>query len=245
MQRATALFFALSILLFAPASWASDVVSTNSWNTLLHKYVNHHGRVDYAAWHKNKKDMARLDAYLAKVAKADPAKASTKARLAFYIDAYNATVIDSILTKWPVKSVMKVDGFFKKAKHTIAGQTITLDDLENKIIRAKFKEPRVHFVLVCGAKSCPRLRRKALTEKNLDKTLDAAVREFVAHASSVSGHTVTTSQIFNWFGADFKKNAGSVPAFMAKYAKGKTKKALSSGKAELKFSHYDWALNKQ
>lgn len=245
MSRAAAFVLAAAILLFSPAIFAADVVDAGTWDTLLSKYVDSHGQVDYAGWHKSKKDMARLDAYLAKVATAEPAKSSKKAQLAFYIDAYNATVIDSILDKWPIESVMKVDGFFKKAKHPIAGKKITLDALENEIIRAKFKEPRVHFVLVCGAKSCPRLRQKALTAKNLEASLEAAASEFIPRVTHADGKKVTTSQIFNWFGDDFKKAAGSVEAFLAKYATGEAKKALASGDATLAFSKYDWAVNKQ
>src|SRR5690554_1705287 len=72
--------------------------------------------------------------YLSQITSAPVDRYSSNARLAFYINAYNAIVLDSILSKWPVKSVMTLDGFFDKDKHTIAGQTMTLDELEhNKI----------------------------------------------------------------------------------------------------------------
>lgn len=245
MKRIPAVLVALVVLLFATTTWAAEVVDTESWQSLLSKHVDKKGQVDYAAWHADKEDRARLDAFLAKVAKAKPSSHDKKAQLAFYINAYNATVIDSVLEQWPVKSVMKVDGFFKKQKHPIAGKKRTLDELEHKLIRPTFEEPRIHFVLVCAAKSCPRLRPTALTAKNLEATLDAAAKEFIPAATSTKGSAVTTSQLFNWFADDFKNEAGSVEAYLAKYTDGKTKKVLESGKAKVKFSKYDWALNKQ
>jgi hypothetical protein len=244
MKRITALCAALVVLLFASASWAADVVDTGPWQALLSEYVDANGQVDYAKWHADKEDRKKLDAFLDEVAKAQIAK-DKKAQLAFYINAYNATVIDSVLEKWPVKSVMKEEGFFKKEKHPIAGKERTLDELEHKLIRPTFEEPRIHFVLVCAAKSCPRLRAEAVTAKNLEATLEAAAKEFIPAATSAKGSTVTTSQLFNWFADDFKSEAGSVEAYLAKYTDGKTKKLLESGDAKLKFSEYDWAINKQ
>jgi hypothetical protein len=245
MKRTTALLAALAVLLLAPAAFAEDVVDTKAWDALLSKYVDGKGQVDYAAWHKSAKDQKRLDQFLEMVATANPDAHPAKAQLAFYINAYNATVIDSVLEKWPVKSVMKEKGFFKSEKHPIARKERTLDELEHKLIRPTFKEPRIHFVLVCAAKSCPRLRQEAMTEENVDKTLEASAKEFIPAATKANGKTVTTSQLFNWFADDFKSDAGSVEAYLAKYTSGKTKKVLESGEAKLEFSEYDWAINKQ
>lgn len=245
MKRTVSVLVALAVLMLAPSAFAEDVVDTDTWEALLSQYVDGKGQVDYAAWYRSTKDQKKLDAFLEKVATANPDAHPAKAQLAFYINAYNATVIDSVLQKWPVKSVMKHKGFFKAEKHPLAGKKRTLDALEHKLIRPTFKDARVHFVLVCAAKSCPRLRQNALTEKNVDKTLEAAAKEFIPAATKVDGTTVTTSQLFNWFADDFKADAGSVAAYLAKYTSGATKKALESGDAELKFSDYDWAINKQ
>lgn len=245
MKRSAALLITLAVLFFAPAAWAADVVDTSSWDKLLDEYVDASGQVDYARWHKDEADRKHLDAFLEKVAEADPDSASKDAQLAFYINAYNATVIDSVLEKWPVKSVMKEKGFFKKEKHPIAGKKMTLDELEHKKIRPTFSEPRIHFVLVCAAKSCPRLRRDALTEANLERVLDKSAREFIPRATQVKGGEVVTSQLFNWFAKDFEEDAGSVQAYLAKYTDGEAKKLLESGDAKVTFSTYDWAINKQ
>jgi len=234
-----------ALLLLCSPAFASDVVNPSAFDGLLQKYVNSHGRVNYAAWHKDKADRARLKKYMYRVATAKTAGHSRHARLAFYIDAYNATVISSILHAWPTQSVMKVDGFFKKKPHRIAGKKMTLDHLETAIIRHKFKDARVHFVLVCGAISCPRLRRHALSEQNLDQTLTAAAKEFIPQRTKVAGKHIVTSKILKWFAADFKRDGGSVRKFMAKYLSGAKKKAVLSKKHSLHYRKYNWKLNKQ
>jgi hypothetical protein len=146
--------------------------------------------------------------------------------------------------KYPIESVMKVDGFFKKEKHTVAGEKITLDQLENEIIRKQFDEPRIHFVLVCGARSCPRLNRRAATAANLNGLLESSAKSFIPRATKVKDGTIATSKLFEWFAGDFAKAEGSVRKFLAKYDPNH-KKAILDESNKLTFSHYSWKLNKQ
>jgi len=221
-----------------------DVIDHAPFDALLKKHVNKRGMVDYAGWKRSDADMASLNAYLKSVADADLKGAKSKAKLAFYINSYNALVISSVIAKHPIESVMKVDGFFKTQTHTVAGRKLTLDALENEVIRKQFKEPRIHFVLVCAAMSCPRLRPEAMTLDNVQKIMHYAAVEFINKASVVEGDTLKTSQLFNWFKDDFVAKEGSVEKFLAKYYK-KDKARLSNGELKLEFTEYDWALNKQ
>ncbi len=223
-----------------------DVIDHAPLEILLTKYVNSQGNVGYAQWHGNKADRDALKSYLAQIAAAQVSAYSSNARLAFYINAYNAIVLDSILSKWPVKSVMTLDGFFDKDKHTIAGQTMTLDDLEhNKVIRVQFQEPRIHFVLVCAAKSCPRLLTAAITAVNLEKNMENAAREFIPKATSVDANKVYTSQLFNWFKKDFEKHSGSIQAYLTRYVSADIAQVLNNGTSTVEFTEYDWSINKQ
>lgn len=217
----------------------SDVISHDGFEKVLKKFVDTKGQVNYKAL---KKDRKALDTYLKEVASAT-LSGSKDAKLAYYINAYNAIVIQSILDH-KLKSVMKIKGFFKKKKHNLAGKKITLDFLENGIIRKEFSEARIHFLLVCGAKSCPRLRQEAATESNLQKMLEASAKEFVKKSTKVKKNKVTTSQLFNWFKGDFEKSAGSLGEFLAKYLP-EHAKVLASKKTKFKFSKYSWKLNKQ
>lgn len=230
----------------AKADAGDDVLDHAPFEALLRKYVDGRGRVAYARWKADAADFAALGKYVEQVGSAKVDGKSEQARLAFYINAYNALVLKSVLDKWPVESVIGVDGFFNKEQHRVAGQQMTLDDLEhNKIIRVQFAEPRIHFVLVCAAVSCPRLRTTAMTADNLERELEAATREFVPRATRVAGDKVVTSQLFNWFKTDFEKHSGTVAAYLARYADEPTRKKLGSGQMTIDFSEYDWAINKQ
>ena len=230
----------IALMALPSRAHAADVIDHGAFDTLLSKYVDGQGRVAYAKLHASKEDRATLDQYVDQIGAASLEGASSKAAKAYYINAYNALVIDAVVDRWPVQSVMKVDGFFKEIKHKVAGRAMTLDALENTVIRPTYKDARVHFVLVCAAKSCPRLQKKALTEKNVDKVMGAATKEFVNKATSVEGAKVTTSQLFNWFKDDFVRDEGSVRAYLAKYS---TKALPKEG--EITFSEYDWAINKR
>lgn len=234
----------LTLVGLSSTAMAADVVDHGPLTELLGKYVDGSGQVAYAKWHASNADREALDAYLDEIASAKLDGASRDARLAFYINAYNANVIDAVLDRWPVESVMKEEGFFKKVPHRVAGEQMTLDELEHKTIRPSFAEPRVHFVLVCAAKSCPRLRQKALTEKTLEADLEAATREFVPKATALKDGKLRTSQLFNWFADDFEAAEGSVAAYLAKYLEGAEQKAAQSG-AKVVFGEYDWAINAQ
>lgn len=241
--------FAFVLVLFAVLGLSStasarDVVDPGPFDALLKKYVDANGGVAYAKWKGDEKDRAALDAYVASIGAAK-VKGSDAAKLAFYINAYNALTLKSIIDLYPIESVMKVDGFFKKKKHRVAGRDVTLDELEHQIIRKQFSEPRIHFVLVCGAKSCPPLRRQAATEKNLETLLESSTKRFVPRATKLrKDGSVTTSKLFEWFAEDFVKKDGSVAKFLARYVPEHEKVLLGDG-ARIRFSEYSWKLNEQ
>ncbi len=238
----TLVLLALSLVMSAPAA-AKDIVASKPFDALLKKYVDSNGQVAYAKWKKSDEDKGALDAYVAQIGAAKVA-GSDDAKLAFYVNAYNALVLKSVLDRYPIESVMKVDGFFKKTKHEVAGKKVTLDELENEIIRKEFAEPRIHFVLVCAAKSCPPLQRRAATEKNLQGLLESSTKSFVPRATKVKDGKITTSKLFEWFAVDFEKKEGSVAKYLARYAP-KYKDALLAEDAKIGFGHYSWKLNEQ
>jgi hypothetical protein len=228
------------IAALAPAARAA--VSHEPFDAILKKHVKR-GRVDYEGIKRESR--AALDGYVKALGKARLAGASRNEKLAFYLNAYNALVIKSVVDRLPVESVMKVPGFFKRHRHTVAGRRVTLDELEHGIIRPTFKDARVHFALVCAARSCPPLRAAAFHAGSVDGVLDRLAKSFVNSWSGVriQGARVRVSQIFNWFADDFRKSAGSVGRFLARYHE----KHAGLLKRTRRFEHlpYDWSLNKQ
>lgn len=205
-------------------------------DALFGKYVAN-GKVDYAAI---KKDAAQLNGLLAKAKDIRVDKSNAKTYQAFWINAYNIATIKGVVTNYPLKSPLDVTGFFDKIKYDIGGKSITLNDMENSMLRAEFHEPRFHFVLVCAALSCPPIINKAYRPETLEKQLqEQTVKalnnpQFVQH----QGKEVLFSQIMEWYNEDFTKNGQTLIQFTNKYRKEKISENCKEG-----FYEYDWRLN--
>ena len=231
-----------ALILLAPAAPA-QAFDQKPFQRILWSYVKG-GRVDYAGIHADAGARARLGHYLRSVGNANLAGMSRDAQLAFYLNAYNALVIKAVVDRWPVTSVMKVKGFFKRFKYKVAGATVSLDQLENKVIRPRFKEPRIHFALVCAARSCPPITPRVFKAATLQRTLDGLARAFISshHGVQVRGDKVRVSKLFQWYAADFKAAAGSTGKYLARYHK---KHAGLLARGGLGYLPYDWSLNKK
>ena len=172
------------------------------------------GLVDYAALAR---DRTALDRYLVAIAGSGPE--STPERfptrdheLTYYINAYNALVFAGVLDLGDDADTVwggLIDGypFFVAAKYRIDGRKINLRNLENKIVRARYGDARIHAALNCASLGCPRLPDSAFRPGSLDDTLDAAMTEFVSDPRHVrvddDAEVVHLSKIFDWFRDDF------------------------------------------
>tara|TARA_R110000782_G_scaffold120133_2_gene211025 strand:+ start:1059 stop:1772 length:714 start_codon:yes stop_codon:yes gene_type:complete len=159
---------------------------------------------------------------------------------AFWVNAYNLIVIDGIVKNYPLKSPLDVDGFFDKVKHSVGGKMITLNGIENELLRAKFpNEPRFHFVLVCAGLGCPPIINEAYTPKKLDAQLQRQTTKALNDPNfiRVEGNNVRVSQIFEWYKEDFER-AGGIVVFINKFKTSKLPEAVQLG-----YYPYDWTLN--
>lgn len=209
---------------------------------LLKKYVTEEGGVRYAEWKQDEASLKVLANYVHNVSEADASKLGDKQRLAFYINAYNANTLKAVLDRYPIKSVMDVKGFFDGVKHKVAGEELTLNELEGEKIRKAFGEPRIHFVVNCASASCPILRRDAVTAENMEMLLEKGTKQYVLQETKVDGDkkTVDTSKIFEWYKDDFAA-AGGVNAFLARYLP--PEQAAIAKEATVTTHEYGWALN--
>jgi len=184
------------------------------WNAVLARFVDPQGRVDYAGLSGNR---AALDRYLTQIAEAGPRSTPerfpTRAdELAYYVNAYNALVFQGVLdgnvdaeTVW--RGLVPGYGFFVGRKFRLDGQWINLRNLENKVVRARFDDARIHAVLNCASVGCPRLPTTAFEPGRLERELTAAMTEFVSNVQNVridqAERTVHLSKIFDWYREDF------------------------------------------
>ncbi len=193
---------------------AAYAFSHDAWTAALERFVDDQGRVDYRALAA---DPADLDRYLASLARFSPDThpelfPTPEEALAYYLNAYNAYIWQGVLDRGPeVDSVWRnpiaAFNFFVVRKVDIGGEKLHLKGLEDRKVRARFRDPRAHAVLNCASISCPRMRRRAIEPATLDQELDEAMREMVSdprHFRLDDGaKTVYLSKIFDWFDSDF------------------------------------------
>ena len=170
-----------------------------------------------------------------------------QARLAFWINAYNALTLKGVLDNYPIKSVSEIGltgrwAFFKATPFAVGGRSYTLDEIEHGIIRAGFDEPRVHFALVCASAGCPALRSEAYHPDRLEKELEEAARRFIRDPAKVrldaERKVLHLSSIFKWYEDDFIKAGGSVVAFVGRYLETSPPAGI-----RIEYLDYSWALN--
>jgi hypothetical protein len=229
-----------------PTSNAAPV-DHSAWDKLLKKHVNDKGFVNYTAF---KKDYDELKKYLDMLSVSAPnGKWSKEEQLAYWINAYNAFTVQLILDHYPGISTIKDIGSKIKIPFvsdawtvkfiTIGGKKMDLNNIEHGIIRKKFDEPRIHFALVCAAKSCPPLRNEAFVAERLDKQLDEQGRDFMNDKgkNNVTKDKAEISKIMDWYGGDFTKKMPIVD-WINKYATVKIDK-----KTSISYMDYNWDLN--
>jgi hypothetical protein len=213
-----------------------------AWGRVLEQVVDR-GRVNYGALQKGP-IRATLDRYLGWVAKTSVPDERDR-RIAFLVDAYNALVVRSVVEHGTPKSVLEVDAFFSAPEHTVAGRKVSLDQLEKEWLNPYAKDPRTHFVLVCGAVGCPILESRPYSGSDLEDRLERATRRYLEspHGARVAPGVLTLSKIFEWYASDFSGMEG-VKRFVTRRLSARARKRLSDP-FEVRFMEYDWNLNRQ
>jgi len=217
------------------------------------------GHVDYEALTTE----TRLDAFIAWLAVTDPSTLNDPAsRLAFWINAYNAYTLKLIRDNYPVESINDLHAGGRIVGHVTkktawdvsfaiaGGTTYTLNHIEHEIIRPVFQDPRVHFALVCAAKSCPPLRSEAYDGGRLDEQLDDQARVFLAQTDKNYFETdkriAHLSKILDWYRGDFADSNEELLRVIAPWLSDGVRESIESDASSWKVEHtdYDWNLNK-
>lgn len=252
------------------ADFPEQGFSHESFETLLGLYVTPAGRVNYELWHSSPDSVAQLDTYLAAVSRFSPDNAAERFpqrndELAYWLYSYNAYVIKAVLDNWPLSSVTDVKapieavrgmGFFYQLRFSFGGEYLSLLKVENKKIRTRYKDARIHFVLNCASESCPVARPELPTGDALEQLMTRAASEFINNPDNVSvdhdQQTVFLSSIFKWYEKDFINDlrANGRPAerglvdYVASVATGALHSDLERANAyAVEFRDYDWGLN--
>ncbi|MDE0771575.1 MAG: DUF547 domain-containing protein [Salibacteraceae bacterium] len=194
-------------------------------------------KVDYKKLVANS---AGLDELIDQIKKQDLTALAESDKKAFLINSYNLLVINQVIENWPTKSVMEIGGFFESNKVVIGGKKMTLNDLENKEIRTVYNDPRVHFVLVCGANGCPPIINKAYLPATLNAQLDLQTKIAMNNPNFIQVNEdgdVKISEIFNWYKEDFLAK-GNIIEYINSY-----RDIPISVEQKPRYYPYDWSIN--
>ncbi|MBI2104390.1 MAG: DUF547 domain-containing protein [Candidatus Omnitrophica bacterium] len=174
----------------APAASSASAVDHSMWDQLLKRHVRQ-GLVDYTSVQAERKLM---DQYLEQLAIVDvDTLPSKEAKLAFWVNAYNASVVKGVLDHAPVTSVKEVKGFFDRIRYRVAGRERTLNEIEGE--GRALGDWRIHFAVVCASSSCPPLINEAyagpLSPADAGKTV--ATHRTLPGSRHRSGHQIATT----------------------------------------------------
>jgi len=196
-------------------------------------------------------DRARLDAYVAGLA-AQPVDALDRPeQMAFWLNLYNALTVRTVLRHYPVASIRDIrisPGLFSvgpwgRKLVAVAGEEVSLDDIEHRILRPLWRDPRVHYGLNCASLGCPDLPARPFAGADVDAMLEAAARTYVNHprGAAVEGGRLFVSSIYDWFADDFATDGG-VLAHLHRHAAPALAGALAQA-GRIEGDRYDWRLN--
>ena len=234
---------ALAIACFAPALHAAPADVFEPFGTLLAEHVTD-GSVDYPAFAASD---AFADMMTALAATAPASGADDDERLAFYINAYNATSIQGILDGYSPSTLWGRLRFFKRREYALMNRSMTLYELEHDYIIAT-GDARIHFAIVCSSQSCPPLQDTLYDGAELDQQLDRVTGAFINDPSSnrfdIERREADLSRIFDWYEDEFEAEAGSVQAWIARYVDDDAlRDSLQRDDWDIDFNDYDWSLN--
>lgn len=252
---------AAAVLLLAVPGRAEETSTFeyDAYARMLAEYVTPQGQVRYADLKANPTD---LNIFVRQLKEASPASHPKRfptdaAKMAYWINAYNAFTLHAVVEAYPVKSVRDFKFgfgllFFKRAKFVAGGKVYSLDDIEHGILRKQFSDPRIHFAVNCASASCPPLRGEPYTPEQLDEQFDQAARDFIRRQENVwmRGDVLFLSKIFSWYDDDFEKwlagqgaEKPKVVDYVAGYLAPPVAERIRRENPRVEFYDYDWTLN--
>jgi len=237
----------------AHESGSAKSVDHSGWDRFLATHVTSHqdgvNRISYgsvdATGNKN------LDEYIARLTSVSVQSLSRPEQLAYWINLYNALTVKVVLSHYPVASIRDIDispglfsdGPWDKKLVSVGGEPVNLNDIEHRILRPIWRDPRIHYALNCASIGCPNLQKKAFTAANAERMLEDAARAYIndPRGVRVEDDSLVVSSIYAWFTDDFGGGVAGVLAHLRKYADSELKSKLDT-EGELEDA-YDWTLN--
>ena len=236
----------------------------------LQRHVDALGNVRYREAMDDRADLVRYVALLAHVSPdSHPGWFPTEAdRIAYWINAYNASVLNLVFHYYPIESVHDLRppralfflprgaGFFVFRRVVLGGVKVNLYSLEHRVLRRRFDEPRIHFAINCASRSCPRLPQSAFRAEALEDQLQRETRRFLGELHNLrvdrSAGVMHLSSILDWYERDFTswvasnrpESAPTLKSYVALHIfEDGAGTPTDCDECRIEFVEYDWALN--
>lgn len=259
----TCLLFMTQVMYAAPAKaywnqWvpfdplSKETIQYPIWNQFLNKYaISKNGQVyiTYAA--VDNTDKQNLKNAITRLSSIKIDAYNRNEQLAYWINLYNMETVYLILQNYPISSITKIkDGFFSfgpwdKKLLTVDGISLSLNDIEHRIIRPMWNDPRIHAAVNCASISCPNLNITPFIGQKINQQLNTAFSEFVNNSKGVKveGNTIAISKIFEWYGIDFGNKPEDITNFISYYIQSPSKKEAILNAKNISYQTYNWDLN--
>lgn len=220
----------------------------SAYGLVLKDFVSDKGYVDYSDLSRKPEN---LDLYINRLEKADTDSLSKYEYFALLLNAYNAFTLKLIIENPGIDSIKDIDSDkrWDDRRWKIGDKTLSLNEIEHDIIRKRYGEPRIHFVLVCAAKSCPKLRNEPFAGNKLVSQLNDQAAHFFSQEQNfrwdAGEKEVYLSEILDWFRYDFAEDEKGVVKYVSKYLDPETAEAIKQNNKDIKIKYipYDWSLN--
>ena len=233
---------------------AKTTVDHGAWDRLLKKHlIVRSGRANLVRYGRfTDADKTALAGYITKLENTPISRYNRREQLAYWINLYNALTVKVILDHYPVRSIRDIDispglfadGPWGKKLLRIEGHAVSLDDIEHRILRPIWRDPRIHYAVNCASIGCPDLFPEAVTAANSDAYLTRGAREYIndPRGATVEDGRLTVSSIYKWFREDFGGTEAAVIAHLKRYARPGLAVSLK-GVSSVSNDRYDWTLN--
>lgn len=234
---------------------ATATIDHGEWQAFLAgNLVVHPDGVNRVAYAKvSDTDRRRLKDYLSSLSALRISDYSRNEQRAYWINLYNALTVDVVLDHYPVDSIRDISispGFFSigpwgKKLIRVEGEEVSLNDVEHRILRPVWKDPRIHYAVNCASLGCPKVMPRAFTAANTEAFLEQGARDFInsEHGARFdAGGRLTASSIYDWFQEDFGGDEAGVIAHLRAFAQPALAAKLD-GVTDVYDFEYDWTLN--
>ena len=238
--------------------WATDNASSTRqvdhslWQGFLDQYlVPRENGVNLVAYRRAALGKGRQDlqTYLQMLTDIDPRDLQRNEQFAYWVNLYNALTVEVVLANPDKKSIRRMGkglfsfGPWDDALIIIAGEPVTLNDIEHRILRPIWQDPRIHFAVNCASIGCPNLQPQAFRADNLEPLLDAAQSEYINHARGVNDavEPLVLSSIFDWYQGDFASGPEGLVQYLSRFHR-QPERLLAASTENIRYD-YDWTLN--